>query len=693
MNSESRTSFLRIAGVSFLLLFAEITAVRWLGMEVRVIKAFPNLIVTISMIASSAGLIAKPGDKSSKSFRWLLLLSLFFLWVCTVLAQPLKLTELSIKADHPAAEILGAIFLLLSISAALYLWFRDIGKLLGHEYSKLKPIPAYVANLAGSIAGALSFTLISWLCLPPFSWILTLGIIAWGLYKKPSIIACTCILTIATAICYSQDFFSPYSKLTIHPASLEVQESLGKNSFDLHSNNLFFNSGIDINKAEKASSLTLDTKEKRQIKSYFEFMSIPMKLAKNNAEVLILGAGPGNDVAYALKAGATHVDAVEIDPTIARIGKQFHPNQPYTNPRVEVFIEDARTFLRYSKRHYDLVEFAYLDPGNTIDSASLVRVDNFVYTVESMKSVLSHLKPDGVASIIFTCPDATSFIYKRLYGAVKTAVGHAPIAYTNPSGTSIAIIFGPGAHPVSGEMAGQLVPYPPAGLAMTEKSLTDDWPFMYLNFEPVGLITYIVILLVSVVIPALLITFTKSEAAISRLDWGLMFFLGQGFMLMETKAITQLSVLYGATWLVSSIVILFVLIFAFAAALIAGSRNFKSIGWLYCLLAVSLTLGYFLDISSFNIANPIVAGLIISAITCLPVFFGSMVFSICFKGASSNTAFLSANLLGVGIGGLTENICICSGIKSLNMVALFIYGLSYVCWKLGKQAVRDKKET
>ena len=36
--------------------------------------------------------------------------------------------------------------------------------------------------------------------------------------------------------------------------------------------------------------------------------------------VLVIGAGNGNDVAVALSKGARHVDAVEIDPVLLRIG-------------------------------------------------------------------------------------------------------------------------------------------------------------------------------------------------------------------------------------------------------------------------------------------------------------------------------------------------------------------------------------
>jgi spermidine synthase len=44
--------------------------------------------------------------------------------------------------------------------------------------------------------------------------------------------------------------------------------------------------------------------------------------------ILIIGAGSGNDVAAALLSGAEHVDAVEIDPVINRLGRQNHPTTP-----------------------------------------------------------------------------------------------------------------------------------------------------------------------------------------------------------------------------------------------------------------------------------------------------------------------------------------------------------------------------
>jgi spermidine synthase len=684
--NDKATAFARIFAVSFLVLFCEIMAMRWLGMEIRVLKAFPNLIVIISLIATSSGLLhpqVAPGSNKIRS--WQILAAFIFVFVCVVFSLPLHFFDLSIKSDHPTSEIALATGLLLSLTGCLYVLFRRLGQLLGAEFGKLKPIVAYSSNLLGSIAGVFTFMLISWLCVPPYAWLVVLGGVLFALYRHKSLIAVTVCCAVVTAVCYSAHSFSPYSKIILLPVSPDVQEMIGKDSFILYSNNLLFNSGVNIDKADRGNELSGDTKEKQSIKNYFEFLEVPIALAPVHDDVLVLGEGSGNDVAFALKMGAKHVDGVEIDPIIAQVGKNRHPNRPLADPRARIFNEDARTFLRYHKEKYDLVEFAFLDTGNTVDSASLVRVDNFVYTLESMKSVLNHLKPNGVATVVFTCPSAESFIYQRLYQTVADATGTKPIAYLNKQGSSICIVFGPGAKAAPPSIAARLVPYPPADLKLTEKSVTDNWPFLYLFVEPAGLLFYSLILLIAVVMPAVLLVVGKSEGEISKPDWGVMFFLGQGFMLVETKSITQLSLLFGATWLVSSVVILFVLIFAYCANMIAASREFKSVGPLYLGLAAALLLGYFWEIPAAGTEHPMLGALLMTTVACLPVLFGSLIFSICFKRATSNTAYLSANLIGVAIGGLTENICMFNGIKSLSLVALIIYGLSYICWKVGNK--------
>jgi len=65
-------------------------------------------------------------------------------------------------------------------------------------------------------------------------------------------------------------------------------------------------------------------------------------------------------VAAALRSDAQHVDAIEIDPAILLAGKTNHPERPYDDPRVRPIVNDARSFLRTTQSHYDLIVYGYL---------------------------------------------------------------------------------------------------------------------------------------------------------------------------------------------------------------------------------------------------------------------------------------------------------------------------------------------
>ena len=117
--------------------------------------------------------------------------------------------------------------------------------------------------------------------------------------------------------------------------------------------------------------------------------------AKPFGHVLIIGAGSGNDVSRALAWGAEHVDAVEIDPVIQRLGKQDHPDQPYDDPRVFVHLNDGRNFLRSSNKQYDLIIYALVDSLVLHSSYSNIRLESYLFTKQAMDDVRKRLKPGG----------------------------------------------------------------------------------------------------------------------------------------------------------------------------------------------------------------------------------------------------------------------------------------------------------
>src|SRR5207247_7812433 len=100
--------------------------------------------------------------------------------------------------------------------------------------------------------------------------------------------------------------------------------------------------------------------------------------------VLVLGSGMGNDVAAALRNGASRVTAVEIDPMILKLGAQLHFEHPYSDRRVSVVNNDARNYMQKTKERFSLITFSLLDSHTTSSHFSNIRIDNYVYTREAI---------------------------------------------------------------------------------------------------------------------------------------------------------------------------------------------------------------------------------------------------------------------------------------------------------------------
>src|SRR5436305_3372455 len=93
--------------------------------------------------------------------------------------------------------------------------------------------------------------------------------------------------------------------------------------------------------------------------------------------------------------GVRHVDAVENDPVIQQLGRKWNPDRPYQSPRVTAHINDGRAFIQNTSSHYDLVEFALPDSLTLVAGQGALRLENYLFTLESMRRVKSILKPGG----------------------------------------------------------------------------------------------------------------------------------------------------------------------------------------------------------------------------------------------------------------------------------------------------------
>ena len=138
-----------------------------------------------------------------------------------------------------------------------------------------------------------------------------------------------------------------------------------------------------------------------EVPAEWDAYNLPYHFYANPPNVLVLGAGMGNDVAAALRNGAGHVVAVEIDPLIQHLGRESHFERPYSSPRVTPVVNDARSYVENSKERFDLIVYSLLDSHTNISNYSSVRIDNYVYTIQALEAARHLLKDDGILVLKF----------------------------------------------------------------------------------------------------------------------------------------------------------------------------------------------------------------------------------------------------------------------------------------------------
>lgn len=119
--------------------------------------------------------------------------------------------------------------------------------------------------------------------------------------------------------------------------------------------------------------------------------------------VLIIGPGGGRDVLHALSAGASKVTGVEVNPIIANdIMKEHYftvSNKLYADPRVNIVVDDGRSFVRRSEQRYDVVQASLVDTWAATAAGAFALTENALYTVEAFEDYLAHTTDDGVVTM------------------------------------------------------------------------------------------------------------------------------------------------------------------------------------------------------------------------------------------------------------------------------------------------------
>jgi hypothetical protein len=165
------------------------------------------------------------------------------------------------------------------------------------------------------------------------------------------------------------------------------------------------------------------------------------------------------------------------------------------------------------------------------------------------------------------------------------------------------------------------------------------------------------------------------------------FFLGAGFMLVETKGISELGLAFGNTWQVIGIVIGAILVMAWLGNWIAGRRPVSRpwMPWLLLLMSLGLGLAF---VRAGGIESTAAGRWTAVLLLTCPLFFSGILFSTLLSRAAEASSALGMNLLGAMAGGVLEYNSMYFGFQSLYWLALALYAAGLILFLSGAASPR-----
>ena len=647
---------IRLFLTSAALLFVELFLIRWIPANVAYVGFFTNIILVASFLGIGLGIILGRRVQAPVVALFPLLLFVVVKLVTTVQLNVRMGSADDIfigpeqfvgSVDTNVAVLVGIVVLTTAVMAVLALPLSQL-------FRAMPPLRAYAIDITGSLCGIAGFTVLSAVGIGPVGWVLTImglavllglgrGITAWSAVSAAALVA---TLVVAGS---SSDIWSPYQRLTVFEADGDIIVNAN---------------GIPHQQFSKEAS-----------DPGFFYTQIDRWFPGHSFDnVLVIGAGTGNDVAVALKRGDAHVDAVEIDPRILELGEARHPLRPYQDPRVDTHVDDGRSFLQRTNEKYDLVILAQPDSLTLFSTAGNVRLESFLFTREAFAAVRDHLTEDGVFVLynFYWQP----WLVDRLGGLLEETYGRPPIIarYGGEGGHAAVLANGPGLSGSLGTPGDATIfePDPPAAAP------TDAWPFLYLRTPSIAPY-YLVALLLIVAFATLSVFGAARFAGLSARRFSPHFFLlGAAFLLLETRSLVAFGLLFGNTWTVNALVFFAILVSVLVSIGVTAKLGPRNPVPFYAGLLISLLLAWALAPSAVLVDPPWLRYLLASLLAFSPVFFANLCFTYSFRDAAAADMAFASNLLGAVVGGLLEYVALVTGYQQLVWVIIALYAAAFL---------------
>lgn len=657
---------LRLFLASALMLFTELMLIRWLGANLLHLSYFSNIVLLGSFLGIGLGfLVAKPDRRRGAWFApalAVLLLAVPFIpgGVDQTGSDLIYFTAVSTEGSWPPVVTLTLVF----VAVAAVLMGPAI--MVAECFFELPRLDAYRFDLLGSLAGTVSFAVLSYVGAGPVVWSIVIAALVLALVggsrlttKGIAVVALGVVVySMSVGVLREGDIWSPYYKIEVINQVATDQAGTQTPAYAVIANGVPHQAILDLDFRLEA--------EPFYAQPYERITEGPV------GDVLVVGAGNGSDVALALRQGATSVDAVEIDPRIKQLGVELHPQKPYDDPRVTPYIGDGRAFLHTTDKKYDLVIFALPDSLTLVAGSNQLRLESYLFTQEALEDVKAVLKPGGAFAMYNYYRE--NWLIGRLANTAEAAFGHAPCvdAFRARSAVIVAGLTEAdqrcGDPTVDASVVTDLSGPPP---------VHDERPFLYLKDASIPgtfLLVIVMVLLVSLIAVRVIGGPLRRMAPYADLAC-----LGAAFLLLETRAVTWSALLFGTTWVVNAIVfagVLLVVLLAVEVTRRMKKRPSRPVAFGF--LGVTLLIAWLVP-TSWLLSLPIGLRVVVAvAIAFGPVFASNIVFATRFDTTEDATGAFAANLLGAMVGGCLEYLALVVGYPALLGLAALLYAGAFL---------------
>jgi hypothetical protein len=663
----------RLVASSALMLFLELALIRWTGSNVVHLSYFSNFVLLGSFLGIGIGILRSGRAKRLPYYSPVMLglLVLVIAWKPVTVDRGSSSSVIYFTSLNTTGPPVWLVLPIIFVAAAVVL--AGPAELVGRCFAELPRLTAYRFDLVGSLLGIAAFTGLSFLGAPPIWWgaIVTVMFAALMIPRERN--AAMPRRTVATALSAAlvlspllvmvgilfhestrpENSWSPYYKVETKKDSFQGVPLLT----------------ITVNGVPHQQAIPADARLQWEPQYGLPYERANVGKAPKN--VLIIGAGSGSDVAIALKKGATHVDAVEIDPRIRDIGKALHPDRPYQDPRVTSHINDGRAYLSGTDKKYDLILLALPDSLTLVNGASSLRLESYLFTQQAFESAKKHLNPGGAFAMYNYYRE--TWLIDRLASTAQAAFGHKPCVDKVGDGLQQAVVT------VGLTEADQTCGSEWAGpTSITPPPATDNRPFLYLFTDRIPSL-YLVTLGLILVAGLIGVGIAGGGSSYRRMrPYADLFLLGAGFMLLETKSITGFALLFGTTWVVNAIVFAGVLVAVLAAVEVTRKFRTPPLKVMYVVLFGGLALSWIFP-DEWLLEMPVgLRALVAVLIAFLPIFAANVIFAKRFTDTADGTASFGANLLGAMLGGCLEYAALVIGFDGLLIVAALLYAGAFL---------------